>query len=121
MKIELLDKEFCVCKLNNIKDADVAAEFVFFAKTDSELSLVCLQENAPKNAAAIDSGWKALRIVGQLDFSLIGVLSKLSGILAEKQIPVFVVSTYDTDYILIKNCYIDKAIAALKERGYEFR
>ena len=43
--------EFCVCKLNNIKDADLAAEFVFFAKTDSELSLVCLQENAPKNAA----------------------------------------------------------------------
>ena len=75
---------------------------LFCGKTDEELSLVCLTKDVPAAAEPRDDGWKAFRIQGVLDFSLMGILSKLSGILAENHIGIFAVSTYNTDYILVK-------------------
>ena len=66
-----------------------------------------------------DDGWRAFRIQGTLDFSLIGILSKISTILAENKIGIFAVSTFNTDYILVKENNFDSALNALKEHGYE--
>ena len=76
--------------------------FVFTGSTDQEKSLVCPADIIPENIIVRDDGWRAFRICGVLDFSLIGILSKLSGILAENGIALFAVSTYNTDYILVK-------------------
>ena len=62
--------------------------------------LVCMTEHVPDNVTERDDGWKAFRIEGVLDFSLIGILSKISALLAENEIGIFAISTYNTDYIL---------------------
>ena len=78
------------------------AEFCFTGKTDEEKSLVCLTEDVPENTIEREDGWKAFRIEGILDFSLIGILSQISALLAENEIGIFAISTYNTDYILVK-------------------
>ena len=81
--------------------------------------MVCLTEDAPVNTVARDDGWKGFRIQGVLDFSMIGVLSKLSGILAEHQIGIFVVSTFNTDYVLVKEENFERALSVLAMAGYD--
>ena len=73
----------------------------------------------PEKTVERDDGWKGFRIQGVLDFSLIGILSKLSGILANNKIGIFAVSTYNTDYILVKSENFDKAMDVLAAEGYE--
>ena len=90
----------------------------FIGKTDEELSLVCKTEDTPLNTTNRDDGWKGFRIQGILDFSLIGILSKLSGILAEHKIGIFAVSTYNTDYILVKEENYERALTVLASEGY---
>ena len=82
------------------------------------MSLVCKTEDIPDHTIECDSGWKGFRIQGILDFSLIGILSKISGILAENEIGIFVVSTYNTDYILVKQENFEKAATLLADNGY---
>ena len=88
-------------------------------KTDGELSLVCPTEEVPENTLAREDGWRGFRIEGVLDFSLIGILAKISGILAEEKIGIFAVSTYNTDYIFTKEAAFSRAMDALKAAGYE--
>ena len=76
------------------------------------------REVTPADPIERDDGWKGFRIQGILDFSLIGILSKLSGILAEHKIGIFAVSTYNTDYILVKEENFEKALTALASEGY---
>ena len=85
---------------------------------DEELSLVCRMEDVPENTVERDDGWRGFRIQGVLDFSLIGILSKLSGILAEHKIGIFVVSTYNTDYILVKEENFERSLEVLISEGY---
>ena len=87
-------------------------------KTEEELSLVCRTEDTPSNTIERDDGWKGFYIRGVLDFSLIGILSKLSGILAEHKIGLFAVSTFNTDYILVKEEQYERALAVLSAEGY---
>lgn len=87
--------------------------------TDEERSLVCISADVPANTVERDDGWKAFRIQGVLDFSLIGILSKLSGLLAENEIGIFAISTYNTDYILTKKENYDKALNLLSDSGYK--
>ena len=98
---------------------DWSAPFCFAARTDEECSLVCPEENAPANAIRRDDGWRAMRIEGVLDFSLIGILSRIAGLLAQNEIPVFVVSTYNTDYILVKQEKWTAALDMLSSNGYD--
>ena len=88
-------------------------------ETDREISLVCETEDVPAGAVERVDGWKAFRVCGTLDFSLVGILSELSGILASNGIGLFAVSTYDTDYILVKEADLDRALAALAKAGDE--
>lgn len=118
MNIKKLPYNLTVCKLEKITDMNTVSEFYFIGKTDEELSLVCKTEDAPANTVERDDGWKCFRIEGVLDFSMIGILSKLSGILAENNIGIFAVSTYNTDYILVKEENFEKALTVLKAEGY---
>lgn len=92
--------------------------YCFIGKTDEEKSLVCLTEEVPDNAVECDGGWKAFRIQGVLDFSLIGISSKIATLLAGSHIGIFAVSTYNTDYILTRRENFEKAIHVLKNAGY---
>ena len=119
MKLKKIDNDFTVCKVTDLTDVDITQEFCFIGKTDEELSLVCITDKTPDNTIERDDGWKCFRIEGALDFSLIGILSKISAILADNKIGIFAVSTYNTDYILVKKENFKKAIANLASAGYE--
>ena len=118
MKLKKLEYDLTVCKLAADTDINLSREFYFIGKTDEELSLVCKTEDTPANTTERDDGWKGFRIEGVLDFSLIGILSKISGILADNKIGIFAVSTYNTDYILVKKENFEKALEVLAEAGY---
>lgn len=119
MKVKKLPYEFTICKVADPSAIDLTDEFCFVGKTDEELSLVCRTEKTPAVTIKRDDGWRGIRIEGVLDFSLIGILSKISTILAENKIGIFAVSTYNTDYILVKAENFDRAMDALSNAGYE--
>ena len=118
MELKKLEYKLTVCKVPTISNIDTTTEFFFIGKTDEELSLVCKTEDTPAVTIERDDGWKGFRIQGTLDFSLIGILSKLAGILADHKIGIFAVSTYNTDYILVKEENYDRALNALASEGY---
>jgi len=119
MKLKSLPFELTVCKVADVSAVDLSAGFYFIGRTDEEISLVCETSYVPSSAIARDDGWKAFRIEGVLDFSLIGILSKISSILAENKIGIFAVSTFNTDYILVKKENFEHALKALSDTGYE--
>lgn len=121
LKIKLLKERFGVCRLDKnelipewIKNSD----FYSVTKTLDELSIVCSQDSIPSGIKC-EKDWRTLEIEGPLEFSLIGILSSISTILAEKGISIFAISTYDTDYILVKDKDINDAIDALSIEKYE--
>ncbi len=118
MEIKRYNQKMSVCKVIDYSEVDLNDEFVFIGKTDDELSLVCCTENIPQNVTERDDGWKMMRIQGVLDFSLIGILSKISTILANNKIGIFAVSTFNTDYILVKAENYDQSLKVLGESGY---
>lgn len=119
MEIKRIDFNFSVCKVANYSLVNLTSEYCFIGKTDAEHSLVCITEDVPSNVIERDDGWKAFRIQGILDFSLIGILAKISGILAENKIGIFAISTFNTDYILTKQENYERALKVLKDAGYQ--
>ena len=119
MRLKKLVYDLTVCKVADTDTINLELPFYFIGKTDEELSLVCRTEDTPANTTERDDGWRGFRIEGVLDFSLIGILSKISTILAENQIGIFAVSTYNADYILVKTENFDRAMDALSAAGYE--
>ena len=119
MRIKKLPYELTVCKLASAAGMDLSADFFFLSQTGEELSLVCKTSDTPENTVAREDGWRGFRIEGQLDFSLIGILSKISAVLAEARIGIFAVSTFNTDYILVKENNFAHAMEALEKAGYE--
>ena len=95
------------------------SEYCFIGKTDEENSLVCITAQVPTNVTERDDGWKGFRIQGILDFSLIGILSEISGILADHKIGIFAISTYNTDYIMTKQENYERALNLLQDAGYK--
>ena len=114
MNVEWLNGEFSVCRIRDAGDADLSVPFTFFAVTDTEKSLVCPTEACPANALKREDGWRCFRLPGPLDFSLVGILAKITGRLRDACIPVFAVSTYDTDYVLVKSPDAQRAAEALE-------
>ena len=121
MELKKIDYKLTICKVTELSNINLDTDFYFIAKTDEELSLVCKTEDTPENIVEHDDGWRAFRIEGVLDFSLIGILSKLSGILSEHNIGIFAVSTYNTDYILVKEENYEQALRVLAAEGYTVR
>ena len=119
MEIKKIAFDFSVCKVEDYSQIKLDSQYCFIGKTNEEKSLVCITEDVPENVAERDDGWKAFHIQGILDFSLIGILARISGILANHKIGIFAISTFNTDYILTKKENYEKALVALKDAGYE--
>ena len=118
MTLQTLPYELTGCKVGATVELNFSKDFYFVAKTEEELSLVCKTDDAPATTIAREDGWRGFFIQGELDFSLIGILAKLSALLANHQIGIFAVSTYNTDYILVKKENFKKAMAVLTAAGY---
>lgn len=107
-------------KSNEKVALDLLKEEIYsITRTDEELSIV-VKDNVNIKSDVIEENWRMIKILGVLDFSLIGILSKISTILADAKISIFVMSTYNTDYILIKDDKLDQATKVLEENGYSF-
>ena len=118
MTIQSFPYELSVCKISKLDPALLNDALCFVGKTDEELSLVCRTEHAPKDCIAREDGWKVFRIQGVLDFSLTGILARIAELLAAAGIGIFAVSTYNTDYILVKAENYRKALEHLRADGY---
>ncbi|MEG0295200.1 MAG: ACT domain-containing protein [Clostridium sp.] len=121
LKMSLLKETYGVCRLNSnetIPNWGINGEVYSITKTKDELSIVCEEENIPSDVKC-ERSWRVLKIEGPLDFSLVGILAKISTLMADNSISIFAISTYDTDYILIKEKDIEKAIEALQDDIYD--
>ena len=122
MKLKILASKYQVLKLNPNQELlqDIFnKEFYSITKTEEEISIVADNE-INIQSDNVEKNWKIIKIEGVLDFSLIGILSKISEVLADNNISIFVVSTYNTDYILVKEDNIDKAKEVLINNHYHF-
>lgn len=119
MELKKLEESFSVCKVEDYSMVNLNSAYCFIGKTNEENSLVCLHEEVPTNTIAREDHWKAFRIQGILNFSLIGILSELSTLLAKNSIGIFAISTFNTDYILMKEEQFFNAINILAKAGYE--
>ena len=118
MEIKKIDHNFSVCQVEDYSLVNLNSEYSFIGKTDEEKSLVCITDEVPANVIQQDDGWKAFRIQGVLNFSLIGILAKIAAALADNGISIFAVSTYHTDSVLMKKENYQKALDVLKALGY---
>lgn len=118
IKLKIIDESFSVCKVKDYTEINLQAAFVFTGCTDEEKSLVCPTRLVPGNTVERNDGWLAFRIEGVLDFSLIGILSRISTCLADNNIGILAISTFNTDYILTKAENFEKAINVLEAKGY---
>ena len=119
-KLQLLPHTYAVCRLGKdapAPDWGTRGLFSSITRTEEELSVVCAEAQVPGGVRR-EGGWRVLKVQGPLDFSLTGVLASLTGPLAREGISVFALSTYDTDYLLVKEEKLEKAIQALREEGY---
>ena len=118
MQLEVIKHSFSVCKIDAVAGSDLNGDFIFLAKTDEELSMICPADRVPLWTLAREDGWRAFRMQGELDFSLVGIIAKLSKVLADNEIPISVVSTFNTDYVFMKEETFEKALLKLEEAGY---
>ena len=119
MEIKKLHQDFSVCKVMDYSLVNMDAEYSFIGKTDEEKSLVCRTGDVPPNVIQRDDGWKGFRIQGILDFSPVGILAEIAPVLAPNSISIFAVSTYNTDYVLIKKENYQRALDILERSGYK--
>jgi len=120
--LSMLDEELSIAQIS--ADSELprwALESDFFAitRTDGELSIVCKSIHVPGEVKS-DTGWRAIRLHGPFEFSLTGILSGLLNPLAAEKISIFAISTYSTDYVLVKSAQVESAVAVLKADGYQF-
>ncbi len=118
--LTLLEERLAVCRLEH--DAPVPGwargDFVSITRTPEELSVVCAETALPADAAQAELGWRALQVAGPLNFELTGILSSISEPLADAEISLFALSTYDTDYVLVREADLERAIEALEGAGH---
>jgi len=116
----VVDGLFAVCRLESAGSVPrwaTAGEFFSITGTAEELSVVCPQEAVPEGVKG-ERGWRCLRVAGTIPFSVVGVLASLTAPLAEAGISVFAISTFDTDYLLVKAEDLERAIDILRWRGH---
>ncbi len=116
-QLQILSRPLTVCKVESLAGFSMSGLY-FIGSTDEELSLVCETDRVPSNTLAREDGWRAMRVAGTLDFALTGILSGIAAALAGAKVGIFAVSTYDTDYILVKEERLDRAVEALRSAGY---
>ena len=116
----MLDEELTICRLPSGDPLPqwMAGPFISITRTIKELSVVCAAVSVPAHVTS-DRGWRGLRLEGPFSFSIVGIMSSLSTTLAEAEVPIFVISTYDTDYILVKDEDLARAVVALEAAGHD--
>ena len=117
--LDVLDGALSVCKLVELPEGLLESNLCFIARTSEELSVVCATAEVPADALAREDGWRALKVRGPLDFALTGIMARIAAALAEAGIALFALSTFDTDYVLVKEDKLEAAIAALRGAGCE--
>ena len=123
LTLSILREEFAICRLDAdspVPDWGLAGSLSSITRTADELSIVCAQKQAPKDTQC-NRDWRCLKVHGPLDFSLTGVMASLVAPMAEAEISIFVFSTFDTDYLMVKESNLEKAIRALTDAGHEVR
>lgn len=121
LTLTVLPDSLAICRLGpaeDVPDWAMIGEFVSITHTTDELSIVCADEHVPSDVKA-DREWRALKVEGPLDLALTGVLAALASPLAEAQINIFAVSTFDTDYLLVKGYNLARACEVLRQAGHE--
>lgn len=117
--LQPLPTALTVCKVTDFSQVDLTVPLTFLATTDHERSLVCPTAATPANTTAREDGWRAMRVAGSMEFSLVGVLAGISAALAQAGVAIFAVSTYDTDYVLTKQADFPHSLQVLRDAGYE--
>ena len=115
LSLSIMPNRLAVCRLEkNAQIPSWAINDTFFSisKTDDELSIVCSESNVPDDIKS-EKNWRAFKVMGQLDFSLTGILASLANPLAEAKISIFALSTFDTDYVLVKDENLEEAVKVL--------
>lgn len=121
MRLSVIEGEFGVARLgadDGVPDWAMRSGFSSVTRTEDELSVVCAAEAIPPEVRA-ERGWRGLRVVGQLDFSLTGVLASIANPVADAKVSIFAVSTFDTDYVLVRGDDLVRAVDALRAAGHE--
>ena len=122
LDLSLLSETFAICRLGpevEIPSWALDGDFFSVTRTEEELSLVCLEEIVPEGTRC-EKGFRCLKVRGPLDFSLTGILSSLTIPLAQAGISVLALSTFDTDYLLVKEAHVDRAVQKLSQAGHRF-
>ncbi|MFL5342847.1 MAG: ACT domain-containing protein [Gemmataceae bacterium] len=123
LNLVILTPALAICRLPADADLPVWAAdgpFTSLTRTSEELSIVCSQDGIPDELTC-DRDWRCLRVAGRLDFALVGVLAVLTAPLADAGVSVFAISTFNTDYLLVKGRDLDRAAEALRQAGHEVR
>jgi hypothetical protein len=121
LKLSLLPDTFAICRLDpgaTIPTWALQGGFASITRTSDELSIMCPESQVPEGVQR-EAGWRVFKVEGPLDFSLTGILAAIVSPFAAATISVFAVSTYDTDYLLIKRADLDRAVQALSARGHD--
>ena len=123
LTLSVLPSRYAICRLDP-KEAVPAwageGEFLSITRTKDELSIVCPETNVPSNVVCA-GGWRVLRCEGPLHFGLTGIVASLAEPLANAQVAIFPIATHDTDYLLVKEPALDRAIQALTSYGHAVR
>ena len=123
LTLTIIPGRFAVCRLDAqeaVPGWALDGDFFAVTRTAEELSIVCRETDVPEGEMS-ETGWVCLKVEGPLDFSLTGVMAALAGPLADAGISLFAVSTYDTDYLLVKTLALDGAVVALTKAGHTVR
>jgi len=122
LNLKIFDGSFSIHRLspkNEIPIQIYQGQFFSITKTDEEISVVC-SSSVYLNSESSETDWSCIKVLGPLDFSLTGILADISAILAKAEISIFAISTFDTDYILIKSEKLQAAKKALQQAEYDF-
>jgi hypothetical protein len=120
LTLSILPDPLAICRLSPAEDVPewaMLGEFVSITHTSDELSIVCAEEHVPPDVKA-DRGWRGLKVEGPLDLALVGVLASLANPLAEAQINLFAISTFETDYLLVTEYNLARACEVLRQAGH---
>ena len=123
LRLSVLEHRLAVCRLepdSEIPAWATGAPFFCVTRTAGELSAICPEERVPAGTTC-ERGWRALEVEGPLEFGLTGVLASVAVPLAESEVGILAIATYETDYVLVRESQLDLAAQTLRERGHEVR
>lgn len=119
MILKIIEQEFVICKVETLDEINVHDEYCFISKTDEEISLICTTRYTPSRLLDIQRGYRGFRIDQQLDFNSIGIVARITSLLALNEISIVSVGTFNTDYFFIKNAKLGKALDILRANNYD--